>query len=103
MKHISDPDLTVFNPTTVLEPQSIITLGVTQLRGIIEAMFTARKSYCGIDLKDPSSDYVLPSHAGHEVPVSTLCGDCLGRLDEARRLEGLPPLHEVAAGENSPT
>lgn len=98
MKHLPDPDRTVFDhetPLTEFESKSIVSLDAIQLRETIEARFIERRAFCGADLKVSGVEYILASHAGREVPFTAVCGDCLGQLDERRRLEGLPPLHEV--------
>ena len=68
--------------------------GEIGLSEVIEARFLERWSYCGVDLKLLDHDYALPAQVGrnNRTPISEVCGDCLGHLDEDRHMRGLPPL-----------
>lgn len=101
VRHLPNTARYIFDndPSTYHRLMARADAGEINLTEVIEARFLERWSYCGVDLKLAEHDYVLPGRIGrdHRTPITEVCGDCLGHLDELRGLQGLPPLCDMMA------
>lgn len=96
MRHLPNPTRYVFDsdPSAYHRLMERADAGEVNLTEVIEARFLERWSYCGVDLKCAAHEYALVSEVSGDlrIPISDVCSDCLGHLDEDRRMRGLPPL-----------
>lgn len=98
MLHLPDPSRYVFDKTfnSPEHRRHLAEMSAFDLTAEVEKSFLERWSFCGVDLKDPVNGYtnISSTGPGREHGFHEVCGDCLGQLDERRRVQGLPSLQE---------